>query len=285
MEQRSEEWFEARKGRITGSRVGAILGDSPYDDAEKTLRSMVRSSLDGENEFTGNPATEWGTYNEPGAIFEFELETGLKVEPCGFFEHEDWLGASPDGLIGDDALLEVKCPFRLRDKGEHKSISEQPHYYGQMQVQMFGTGRHKTYFWQWAPHDTLLEVVEYNQKWIDENLPILKVAHENYLEAMANPQEHVEPLRKEITTNRAFHIVAEYDELSEAIERATERKAELLKEMAEMADGKNALIAGRKLTLVERAGSVSYKKALDELQPNADLEKWRGKPSSSWKFT
>jgi len=52
--------------------------------------------------------------------------------------------------------------------------------------------------------------------------------------------------------------------------------------MVTLAGGKNALLAGRKLTLTERKGSISYAKAIKELCPKADLEKWRGKPSSSW---
>jgi len=80
-------------------------------------------------------------------------------------------------------------------------------------------------------------------------------------------------------------LVAEYDELSDAIENATARKKDIIIRMAEMSGGKNADMAGRKLTLVKRAGSVAYAKALKELAPDADLEKWRGKASESWRLT
>jgi hypothetical protein len=66
-------------------------------------------------------------------------------------------------------------------------------------------------------------------------------------------------------------------------ESADAEKA-LLAELVEMADGKNAEVHGRKLTLVKRQGSISYAKAIKELLPDANLEKWRGKETESWKL-
>ena len=102
MEQRSPEWFAARKNRITGSAVGAILGLSPYSTPDDVMRRMVREKFDAPSEFTGNVATEWGVANEAGAIKEYEMETGVTVKPAGFYTHMHWLGASPDGLVGDE---------------------------------------------------------------------------------------------------------------------------------------------------------------------------------------
>jgi putative phage-type endonuclease len=285
MEQRSEEWFAARGGRVTGSAVGAILGLSPYMSRDDVMRSMVREYHGADSEFSGNVATQWGTFHETGAIQDFQMETGMKVVPCGFFTHADWLGASPDGLVNDDALIEVKCPFSKRDGGEFKSISEQPHYHAQMQVQMFVTEREMTYFWQWAPHGTRLEVVKRDEGWFDDNIPVLFAFYEEYLRERENPDDYLAPKRVEINTNRAHHLMMEWDDLCEAESQAKERKAEVLKELVEIAKGKNALIDGRKLTKVESSGSISYAKAIKELAPKADLEKYRGKPSSYWKVS
>lgn len=285
MEQRSVEWFEARKGRVTGSVVGAILGLSPHMTRDDVMRSMVREYHGAEREFVGNIATQWGEFNEAGAIQDFTMETGLKVVPCGFFPHIDWLGASPDGLIGDDALIEVKCPFRLRDGGEHKSIDEQPHYHAQMQIQMYCTGRTKTYFWQWSPHGHMLEVVVMDNGWLDDNIPVLFAFYEEFLRERDAPEEHLAPKRVEVNTNRAFHLVAEYDELQEAIDQATERKKEVLDEIIALAKDKNAIVAGRKLTRVTRQGSVSYANVVKKHCKDVDLEPFRGKPSTSWRLT
>jgi putative phage-type endonuclease len=285
MEQRSDEWFAARKGRVTGSVVGAILGLSPHMTREDVMRSMVREYHGADSEFSGNVATQWGTFHETGAIQDFQMETGMKVVPCGFFTHVDWLGASPDGLVGDDALIEVKCPFSKRDGGEFKSIDEQPHYHAQMQIQMFVTERSMTYFWQWAPHGHMLEVVKRDDGWLDDNIPVLFAFYEEYLKEREEPEEYLAPKRVEVNTNRAFHLIAEYDELQEAIDRATERKKELMDEMIALAKDRNALIAGRKLTKVTRQGAVSYANVVKKHCKDVDLEPFRGKSSTGWRLT
>ena len=90
---------EERKGRITASEVGAILGLSPYRTAEDVMRSMVREWFGAEREFTGNVATRWGQEHEPAAIKQFEALYG-NVLPGEFCKHpdHDWLGATPDGV-------------------------------------------------------------------------------------------------------------------------------------------------------------------------------------------
>lgn len=80
-------------------------------------------------------------------------------------------------------------------------------------------------------------------------------------------------------------LMDEYDDLVESIERATERKKELLAEIVAMTGEKNAEFAGRKLTLVQKDGAISYGKAIKALLPDADLEQWRGAPSQFWKLT
>ncbi len=83
----------------------------------------------------------------------------------------------------------------------------------------------------------------------------------------------------------AHKMVAEWDLLVEQEERVAERKKDLLKEMTAMAGDRDALFAGRKLTRVSREGAISYAKAIKELAPGADLEKWRGAPSGYWKLS
>lgn len=286
--QQSKQWFADRIGRVTGSVAGAILGVNPYKTADDVLRDMVRAYHGAEREFTGNAATEWGSFNEAGAQAEFEMETGLKVRECGFIVHPEyeWLGASPDGLVGHDAVLEIKAPYGQRNKKppQFKSAGEQPHYYAQMQIEMACTERTKCHFYQWAPGGSSLVTVHFNWTWWTQSLPVLKAFHERYLKELDNP-EHLQPKRKGIDTPKAEHLITEYDELAEAIERASSRKKDILDELVTLAGGKNATICGKKLTQVERAGSVSYAKAIKELAPGADLSKWTGKPSTYWKLS
>lgn len=283
-EQQTPEWFEARKGRLTGSLSGAALGLAPYMDQEDCLRALVRSMHDMPSEFEGNIATDWGNNNEDLARSAYEMETGNTVEPAGFVPFEDWSGASPDGYVGEDGLVEIKCPFGIRkdEKPDIKTIDDQPHYYAQVQVQLHFTRRDWCHFWQWAPHGTKLEMVRYSQAWITENLPKLKAFWWKAREA--DPAEFEGPKRKVIDTPEAANLIAEYDELRDAIDNANERKKDIVDQLVIMSSGKNAEVAGRNLTLVKRKGSISYAKAIKELMPDADLEPWRGKASEGWQI-
>jgi hypothetical protein len=92
-----------------------------------------------------------------------------------------------------------------------------------------------------------------------------------------------EPQEKLDLDGLAFqYLIAEYDVLTKKIKEAEDRKKEILDNLVFETAGEDATICGRKLTLVHRAGAVSYAKAIKELAPNADLEKWRGEPSSYW---
>ena len=280
MEQRSEEWFEARKGRVTASMVGAILGLSPHMTRAGAMRRMVRDREGAPAEFTGNIATEYGEANEEGAVAEYRMETGNTVELVGFIAKEDWAGCSPDALINDDGGLEAKCPFGKRKEGELKPLEDQPHYYAQVQFSLWVTGRKFWHFYQWTAHQTKLECVLPDQAWLDENLPKLRQFHAEFL--AEDPAPHLEAKRVEVDTLEAARIVAEYDQIAEAIENAEARKKELLAEMVRLSGDRDAVFAGRNLTKISKAGAVSYAKAVAELLPGADLEKWRGKPSTYW---
>lgn len=287
MEQRSPEWFEVRKGRITASSVGAILGNSPNATRDDVMRRMVREWHGAENEFSGNIATEYGTNNEAGAVIEYQMETGTTVQPIGFVTREDWAGASPDGSIGcgdDEYGLEVKCPFGLRKDADpqFKTLADQPHYYDQVQFSLWVTGWKLWHFYQWNPAKTKMETVLPDLEWQAHALPRLRQFYAEYLVERESPEAHLAPKRTIVDTPEAHKIMAEYDQISEAIENADARKKELLAEMVRISGEKNTIFAGRSLTKTNRAGSIAYAKAIKELLPKADLEKWRGQPSSYW---
>lgn len=282
IEQRSPEWFAARKGRLTGSIAGACLDLAPYMTKDAAFRVLVRSMHDMPDEFQGNIATEYGANNEDGAVLDYELETGRSVTPAPFVPWNNWLGASPDGYVGDDGLIEAKCPFGLRkdENPQFKSIADQPHYYAQVQVQLFVTGRSWCDFWQWSPHGTNLERVTYDGAWIDDNIPTLLAFWQDA--KAADPADYEGLVRPTIDTPEALRLVQEYDDLKDAIDNATERKKEILAEIVRIANGKNAEVAGRKLTLTIRKGSIAYAKALNAAAPDFDVEPYRGKGSESW---
>lgn len=286
MEQRSAEWFKARKGKLTGSNIGAALGLNPWKTPDDLIRQMVREYHGADSEFQGNIATSWGTNHEPLALLDYEMTTGNTVQECGFFVHpeHDLLGASPDGLIGEDGLIEIKCPFGQRDKNppEFKSAADQPHYLAQMQIELACTGRKWCEFYQWSPNGDSLERVDYDPQWFTDNLPTLLAFYHRYINELDNPS-HLEEKHKEINTQQAKLLLDEYQDLCDAIDQASERKKEVFDELVKLAKGRNSLVWGRKLTQVERKGAVNYK-AIPELK-GVDLEQYRKKPSTYWRLS
>ncbi len=285
MEQRSPEWFAARKGRITGSMVGAALGLDPNTSRDEAMRRMVRAYQGLPSEFVGNIATSWGTNHEEEAREAFEYHVGTRVEPATFVVHPTlpWLGASPDGYVDNHAVLEIKCPYGLRDKPKpvaFKTIKEQPHYYAQMQIQMYCTDLVACYFWQWTPQDHTLEVVDYDPIWIEVNLPKLEAFYSEFLAICDEGLDEKLVIDTPILRQR----MAEYDDLAKEIEVAEARRKEILDAMVFESAGQDAVICGRKLTKVEKVGSVSYAAVVKEHLPSLDLNKYRGKPSSYWLF-
>ena len=289
MEQRTAEWHAARVGRVTGSNVGAILGNNPYKTRADVMREMVREALGAEREFTGNVATDYGTNNEVNALNDYRLETLHDVEAIGFVPLEDWAGVSPDGLIGSDGMVEFKCPYSLRSADApvpFKGIEEYPHYFDQVQFQLFVAQREWCHFFQWAPNGTRLEVVRPDKDWQADALPKLRQFHAEYLhEVKHNAAEHLAPKRVVIDTPEAHKMLAEWDDIAEQMERLAERKRDLLDAIVSLGGGVNAEIAGRKVTLVERAGSVAYARVVAEHCKGVDLEPYRGKPSRHWKIS
>lgn len=294
IQQRTAEWQQQRTMRITGSRVGAILGLSPWQKPKDVMREMVRQYHGAPSEFNAQFVADHGVFNEQRAMLCFMRETGLQVEECGFFEYGDRMGASPDGLTSDGGVLELKVPYSLRNGGEFKSLAEQPHYAAQVQMEMLATGRKHAYFAQYiapkgdplaldyVPEQISIEKVAINESWIDENLPTIEGFYEQLLLELDNP-EHLSPLRVQIDTDEAQKLLDELDTIRERLKVDAEREKELIAELVKLAGEKDAEIHGRKLTLVKRAGSISYSKAIKELLPDADLEKWRGKATEFWR--
>lgn len=283
MEQKSPEWFAARKGRITGSMVGAALGLDPNTSRDEAMRRMVRAYQGSPSEFEGNIATSWGTNHEEEAREAFEYDQGLTITSATFVVHPklDWLGASPDGYVRDYALLEIKCPFGLRDKPKpvpFKSINVQPHYHAQMQIQMYCTDRVACYFWQWTPHDYKMEIVDINYTWIKENLPKLEAFYNEFLAICDEVSDEKLVIDSPVLRQR----LAEYDDLAQQIKDAEDRREEILNALVFESAGQDTVVCGRKLTKVIRAGRVSFATVVKEHLPSLDLEKYRGKPSTYW---
>jgi len=290
--QGSAEWFEDRKGLVTGSVAGAILGLSPFMSRDDVMRSMVRDYFQAEREFKGNIATEYGQANELVALMEFEEKMGVTVQETGFHKKDNWLGASPDGLIdtedGWSGILEIKCPFGLRhkDEPEFKKLEDMPHYYAQVQLEMYCTDREDAYFCQWTKNALVVEEVVLCPDWLDDNLPKLNQFYQAYLATIENEKEYqkfLEPLEVDMSDNETWaEKEAQYlhalSDLAAAKQDVDALKAELL----ELADNKKCVTGNVTVFKTVKKGSISYAKAIKKLAPDADLEAYRGKESEYW---
>lgn len=142
--QKSIEWLNARYNLITSSDVAAVIDCNMHESSLELLKRKC-SSLTETPLLTSN-SIQWGEKFEPIARDIFESITEEKVTECGLVIHEKykWLGASPDGVLNNAKLLEIKCPYHRRIV--YGSI---PYYYWiQVQIQMECCDANETYFLQ-----------------------------------------------------------------------------------------------------------------------------------------
>lgn len=117
-EQRREEWFQQRAGKITASHFGDLMKPGRSKDEDFTvkgysyLRMKIAERL-GSWHSIGSASMDWGNENEATAIEAYNERVGSNVEPnhFGFVEYNADIGGTPDALCGDDGCLEVKCPY------------------------------------------------------------------------------------------------------------------------------------------------------------------------------
>ena len=147
VEQGTEEWFLARLGKVTASRVSDVMArtKSGYGAARKNYMMQLlceRLTWSREDGFV-SPAMQRGIDLESLARAAYEVSTGDIVDQESFVLHPiiDGLGASPDGLVGDLGLIEIKCPNTAQHVACIQSGKPDKKYIWQMQTQMACTGR------------------------------------------------------------------------------------------------------------------------------------------------
>lgn len=147
MEQRTEEWYAARLGKVTASRVADIVAKTKtgYSTSRANyMAELICERLTGvRGDFYMNAAMQWGVEKEPEARAVYEAQTGALVTEVGFTPHNliESAGASPDGLVGNDGLAEFKCPITATHLDTILTETIPGRYATQMQWQMACTGR------------------------------------------------------------------------------------------------------------------------------------------------
>lgn len=147
IEQGSPEWFAARLGKVTASRVADVIAKTKSGYAATRANyaaQLICERLTGNVEETfKNAAMQWGTDQEPAAREAYEYASGAFVDQCGMIAHPriSMAGASPDGMVGADGLIEIKCPNTATHLDTLSSGKPAGKYITQMQWQMACTGR------------------------------------------------------------------------------------------------------------------------------------------------
>jgi putative phage-type endonuclease len=148
IEQRSEDWFVIRLGKVTASRVADVIAKTKtgYSTSRENYMAQLvveRLTQTKAESFT-NTAMQWGTDQEPFARAAYEAAQGVMVEEVGFVPHPtiEWAGASPDGLVGGEGegLVEIKCPNTATMIEALLTGKVPTKYFTQMQFQMACTG-------------------------------------------------------------------------------------------------------------------------------------------------
>lgn len=146
-EQGTLEWFNERLGKVTASRVADVIAKTKTgwgSSRANYAAQLVAERLTGKvTDSYRNAAMDWGIMTEPDARVAYEFLTDATVEQVGFVPHPTiaMSGASPDGLIGNDGLVEIKCPNTATHIEALLGQSVPGKYITQMQWQMACTGR------------------------------------------------------------------------------------------------------------------------------------------------
>jgi len=158
MEQRTDEWFKARLGKVTASKVSDVL--AKIKSGEAAMRRNYKMQLATER-LTGqktdsyfNQAMQDGIDREDTAREIYEIVRDIKVEQVGFIDHPTikMAGASPDGLLPDNGVLEIKCPVETTHTTNLLERKLPSRYISQVQWQIACTGADYANFVSYNPN-------------------------------------------------------------------------------------------------------------------------------------
>jgi len=147
LQQGTEEWLRARIGKVTASRVADVMAKTksgPSASRTNYMAELVAERLTGVPAVSfSNAAMQWGNEQEPNARAAYAFYTDAVVAEIGFADHPiiGMSGASPDGLVGHDGLVEIKCPQTSTHIDTLLGQSVPGKYVTQMMWQLACTGR------------------------------------------------------------------------------------------------------------------------------------------------
>jgi hypothetical protein len=211
VQQGTPEWLQARCGLPTASRAADIIAMLKSGKGERSERRDYRAEVICEI-LTGNPyprrvtpEMQWGIDHEADARVAYELQCGVLVDTCGFVLHPevDRFGASPDGLVGDDGQIQIKCPTSATHLEYWRSGVVPIEHMPQMLAEMSCTGR------DWC------DFVSYDPR-MPEHLQL-------FVKRFERNDQHIAILEKEVR-----HFNAEIDQVLAGLPGKPQAIAEVL---------------------------------------------------------
>jgi putative phage-type endonuclease len=197
--QRTDEWFAERLGKVTASRIADVRARTKtgWAAARKNyMADLIAERLSGEHIPGGTGAARrWGAEIEPEAKRAYEFYSDAEIVEVGFIPHPTIgnAGASPDGLVSNDGLVEFKCPTVLTHLETLETDAIAPEYLQQMQWQMACTGRQWCDFASYDPrYPEAMKLYVQRVKRDDE---IIAAIEEDVIAFLAELSERIDRLR------------------------------------------------------------------------------------------
>ena len=176
MKQCSKEWYEARRGKLTASRLYRLMSDNAQTVQRllNILRREVEAGPDGwlEGYAVDTPATAWGKEKEPEALALYAQRSGTPVREVGILFHPtlNYVGASPDGMI-EGGSVEVKCPYKATIHKNTLRDGMPKRHLCQVQSQSFVTGLPFVDFISFHPFDETTRLFSEEEQLYIQRIP------------------------------------------------------------------------------------------------------------------
>tara|TARA_R110000744_G_scaffold238160_1_gene355509 strand:- start:54 stop:665 length:612 start_codon:yes stop_codon:yes gene_type:complete len=200
MKQGSQEWLLARCGKVTASRVSDVIAETKSGFGVSRANYMAELIAE---QLTGTPASnfsnasmQWGTDTEPQARAAYEFFSDQKVTEVALIDHPliSMCSASPDGLVGDYGLIEIKCPNTSTHINTLINKKVPKKYFTQMQFQMACTQRNWCDFISFDPRlSDDLQIFIYR---VDKDLDFIKKTEESILLFQEEMAEKIKKLKE-----------------------------------------------------------------------------------------
>lgn len=164
IEQNTDAWIAIKIGKFSASPADSLLMDKKTTSYQNLIDKIIEERMTGnptESKWTGNQFTERGHELEDIAASDYELNSFIQTVKVGVVELDDWTVCSPDRLIEENGLLQIKCPIFKTQKEYLKTKKVPGNYYKQMQFELYVTGREYNIFYSYHPYLPAVEIKVY----------------------------------------------------------------------------------------------------------------------------